>query len=89
MSLLRHYRRLAEIRRENPAFANLRPTFSEAAGTRLVMSWGDELLLMMNAGDTDEHFLLSETGFDLMREVEVGKGSILLKPRSAILLKRR
>jgi len=44
---------------------------------------------MMNAGDVDEHFLLSEKGFDLMREVEVGKGSILLKPRSAILLKRR
>ncbi|MBQ2748703.1 MAG: glycoside hydrolase family 13 protein [Clostridia bacterium] len=89
ISLLRHYRRLAEIRRENPAFANLRPSFLEAAGTRLVMAWGDKLLLMMNAGDVDEHFFLSEKGFDLMREVEVGKGSILLKPRSAILLKRR
>lgn len=88
-SLLRYYRKLAQVRRENTAFSTLRPIFCEAAGARLVMTWGEEYMLMMNAGEKDEHFAIAENGIDLMRDVEIGKGSILLKARSAILIKRR
>ncbi|MBR5743663.1 MAG: hypothetical protein IKX85_07625, partial [Clostridia bacterium] len=85
---LAHYKRLAEIRRKEPAFSSSRPVYREAKGARLSLAWRRGVGLLMNAGGGKEEFELPFDAEDLLSGRKIEKGRITLPPISALLYRK-
>ena len=86
--ILRYYRKLAEIREAEGTFAAVRPSYREAEGPRLALSWRKDTGLFMNAGDRPEIFALPFAALDLLSGAQVPAGRVTVLPMGALLYRK-